>query len=463
MGSHRTTDDLGSVFKTLLSTPDKCPCSSDSRNVCDYCSRLEELDREIAETLSNLAEKRRVLMAKINQNHDPYVHQLPSEIASQIFLFYKDINCPPAQKTADPFPYTDPLRSLLQVASVCKTWREIMFATPELWTSINIFSYSISIPLHAELAEQWLDRAGALPLSITVYCNQSSLSDDTVHPNDLAPLFEVLRRHSARWRELILYIPMDFYPCFQGDLTGAPILEVFRLLPSEEYTTHSHRLILADTPRLVNLEISFPRLVDIMPQWSGLTRFEAEAVSVEEILYLLQMAPLLVLCIAGGVNDMPAFGIPDHPITHPSLKMFHFAPFHDLSAIGTLFDKMVLPGLEHFVYISPADAPLRFPIATLCSLFNRSRSPLTHFTLNDLGPPGQFNDTGAIELLETVRTITCLEIIEFEPFPDDVPPPPPPIRSKHLLQWIQSQERNFEIESCSPPGVTVIRRRSDTG
>ena len=459
MGSHRI-NDLDSVFKTLRSIPDKCPCSFDSGNVCGCCSKLEELDREIVETLSNLTEKRRILMAKINQNHDPYIHQLPSEIASQIFLFYRDINCPPAQETADPFPYIDPLRSLLQVASVCKTWREIMFATPELWTSINIFSYSISIPLHAELAEQWLDRAGALPLSITVYCNQSSLSDDTVHPDDLSPLFEVLRRHSARWRELTLYIPMDFYPCFQGDLSSAPILEVFRLLPSEEYTTHSHRLILTDTPRLVNLEISFPRLVDIMPQWGGLTHFEAEAVSVEEILYLLRMAPSLVRCIAGGVNDMPAFGIPDHPITHPSLKEFHFAPFHDLSAGSTLFDKMVLPVLDHFVYTAP-EVPLRFPMAALYSLFNRSQSPLTHFTLIDLGLSGQFNDTGVIGLLETVRTITCLEIMEFEPFPDDVPPPAPPIRSKHLLQWIQLQERNFEIESCSPPGITVIRKRSD--
>lgn len=411
--------------------------------MCDECSKLEQLDREIVETLSNLAKKRCVLTTRINQNHDPYIHQLPFEIASQIFLFYKDINCPPTQKTANPVPYSDPLRSLLQIASVCKTWREIMLATPELWTSINIFAYAISIPLHMELAEQWLARAGVLPLSITVYCNKSSISDGAVNPDDLSPLFEVLRRHNAQWRELTLYLPMDFYPCFQGDLTGAPILESFRLLPAEEYTLHqSHQLLLPNTPRLTHLEITSPRLVDIMPQWDGLTHFEAEAVSVEEILYLLQMAPLLVLCKAGGVNDMPAFGIPNEPITHLSLKELHFAPYFDLDAISTLFDNIVLPALEHFVYTAPV--PLNFPLVALCSLFNRSRSPLTQFIFIGRPERGQFYENQVTELLEAVPTITHLQI--KAPLSSSPPSPEP---SEYLVSWIL-RESGFMVELHNP-------------
>jgi len=460
-GSHRI-NDLESVFKTLCDTPYECPSYPSSGNICDGCSKLEELDKEIAETLSNLAKKRRALTAKINQNHDPYIHQLPSEIASQIFLFYKDINCQPPQKTANPFPYSDSLGSLLRVASVCKTWREIMFATPELWTVINIFAYAIPISLHTELAKQWLDRAGALPLSITIYCNRSSLSDETLSPNELDPLFEVLREHNAQWRELILYLPMDFYRCFQGNLTGAPILETFRLLPSEEYTTHFHQLLLPDTPRLVHLEISFPRLVDILGQWEGLTHFEAEAVSVEEILHLLRVAPQLVLCKAGGVNDMRAFGIPDEPITHSSLKELHFAPYHDLVALNTLFDKTLLPALEHFLYVAPL--PLEFPMAALCSLFNRSRSPLTQFTfVGHPEIPGQLDDTKVIGLLETVPTITQLHIYEFQSLSGD-DPSPPPLLSEHLIRWIV--ERDFEvfISDTDDPhtNITSIQKRSYT-
>ena len=453
-------NNLESVFETLRGTPDGCP----HFDLCDDCSELEELDREIAETLANLSKKRRVLTARINQNHDPYIHRLPSELASQVFLFYKDINCPPTQKTANPIPYSDSLRSLLQVASVCKTWREITFATPELWKSINIFAYAIPIPMHVELAEQWLARAGVLPLSITVYCNKSSFVDDEVNPDDLSPLFEVLRSHNAQWRELTLYLPMDFYPCFQGDLTGAPILETFRLLPAEEHIIHqSHQLLLPNTPQLVHLEITSPRLVDIMPQWDGLTHFEAEAILVEEILYLLQKAPLLVLCKAGGVNDLPAFGIPNEPITHPSLKELHFAPYFDLVAIRTLFDKMVLPALEHFVYIAPI--PLNFPMVALCSLFNRSRSPLTEFTFIGYEEPGQFNDNQVTELLEAVPTITHLQIKESPSSLDDELP-----LSEYLIQW--TLERNFTVEFKNPPmevglqpelqiRTISIRKRSD--
>jgi hypothetical protein len=467
MKSHRISK-LECVFETLRSIPDRCP-HFDLGKICD-CSKLEDLDREILETLSNLAKKRRVLTTRINQNHDPYIHRLPSEIASQIFLFYKDINCPPTQKSTDPVPYSDPLRSLLQVASVCKIWHEIMFATPELWTSINIFAYAIPIPLHVELAEQWLARAGALPLSITVYCNQSSISNEAINPDDLSPLFEVLRRHHAQWRELTLYLPMDFYPCFQGDLTGAPILETFRLLPAEEYTTHaSHQLLLPNTPRLFHLEISYPRLVDIKPQWDGLTYFEAEAVSVEELLYLLEMAPLLVYCSAGGVNDLPAFGIPDKPITHTSLKELHFAPYPDLAAISTLFDKIVLPALEHFIYTAPA--PLNFPMVALCSLFNRSQSHSTHFTFIGRAESGQFDDHKVTELLEAVPTIIELQIWEILSYLGNGDGPPPAIVSEHLVQW--SLERKFTLESHGhlylevlhierPALVTSIRRGSDS-
>lgn len=467
MKSHRISK-LECVFETLRGTPDRCP-HFESGRICD-CSKLEDLDREILETLSNLAKKRRVLTTRINQNHDPYIHRLPSEIASQIFLFYKDINCPPTQKSIDPYPYSDPLKSLLRVASVCKIWHEIIFATPELWTSINIFAYAIPIPLHVELAEQWLARAGALPLSITVYCNRSSFSDEAVNPDDLSPLFEVLRRHHAQWRELTLYLPMDFYPCFQGDLTGAPILEIFRLLPAEKYTTHaSHQLLLPITPRLFHLEISCPRLVDIEPQWDGLTYFEAEAVSVEELLYLLEMAPLLVHCKAGGVNDLPAFGTPDKPITHTSLKVFHFAPYSDLVAISTLFDKIVLPALEHFVYTAPT--PLNFPMVALCSLFNRSQSPSTQFTFIGRAEPGQFDDHKVTELLEVVPTITHLLIKEIPSYLGDDDATPPAIVSENLVQWIL--ERKFTLESLRdlytkelyvecPVLVTSIRRGSDS-
>lgn len=437
MESH-CISELESVLETLRATPDRCPYF-DLGRMCD-CSKLEDLDREIFQDLSELAKKRRVLITRINQNHDPYIHRLPSEIASQIFLFYKDINCPPTQKTPKPIPYSDPLGSLLQVASVCKTWHEIIFATPELWTSINIFAYAIPIPLHVELAEQWLARAGALPLSITVYCNKSSFSEDSpVDPDDLSPLFEVLRRYNAQWRELTLFLPMDFYPCFQGDLTGAPILERLRLLPAEKYTVHaSHQLLLPNTPRLFHLEISYPRLVDIAPQWDGLTYFEADAVSVEEILYLLQMAPLLVYCKAGGVNDLPAFGIPHKPITHLSLKEFHFDPYPDLVAISTLFDKIILPALEHFVYA--ATTRLTFPMAELCSFLKRSRSPLTEFTFIGRAEPGKFDDQKVIELLEAVPTITHLRIKEVL----SSLVAQPPIVSKYLIQW--TLERRFTIE-----------------
>ncbi|KIM46570.1 hypothetical protein M413DRAFT_441656 [Hebeloma cylindrosporum] len=451
MGSYPGINDLGSVLNALSGTPHRCPSQSNVGRMCDDCSKLEDIDREIADTLSNLAKRRRALISKINQNHDPYSHRLPSEIASQIFMFYKDsIVNSEAQKTAMPIPYTDPLGSLLQVATVCKTWREIMFATPDLWTTINIFAYAIPISLHAELAEQWLSRSGALPLCITVYCNPylGYNTEREIHPDELSPLFEILRRYNTQWRKLTLYIPTDFYSSFQGDLTGAPILETFRLLPPEEFTTNFHQLLLPDTPQLVNLEISSPRLIDIKLEWNGLTHFEAEAVSVDEILYLLQWAPFLVLFKAGGVNDLEVYGIPDKPITHLSLKELHFAPDVDLEGINILFDRLLLPALEHFVYVAPM--VIHFPTAVLCSLFHRSRCPLTHFTfIGPLEKRPRFDDSHVIGLLETVSTITHLQLQKLFFSDGATPPPPPVIVPEHLVQCALDIE--VTVEPYKPP------------
>ncbi|KAJ2932488.1 hypothetical protein H1R20_g4633, partial [Candolleomyces eurysporus] len=140
----------------------------------------------------------------------------------------------------------DNCKGLLQLASVCRHWHDVLFACPRFWTTLEC---SISTKLKNEPhtivpqliahLERWFGRAGDLPWTLT-------LSFD-VAPRKTALLNDYLVRN-PRWKNLT----------FTLDIKGAtnwPWLEGLIASAEESYATNNGR---GCWPELETLEIDSP-------------------------------------------------------------------------------------------------------------------------------------------------------------------------------------------------------------
>jgi len=63
--------------------PKPWPCELVNGGPCGPCHVLESFDKEAQAILKRLSEKH---LEKINKRHDPFIHHLPIELVSQIFI-----------------------------------------------------------------------------------------------------------------------------------------------------------------------------------------------------------------------------------------------------------------------------------------------------------------------------------------------------------------------------------------
>ncbi|KAK7022381.1 F-box domain-containing protein [Favolaschia claudopus] len=141
--------------------------------------------------LHDLLTKRSKALRKLNFFLDPMT-RLPLEIQSNILLFVGSNSYPP-----QPTPKSPPMIFL----SVCRLWRDIALATPQLWVKIQMDSLPRR-PNYAKLCDMWLKRARSFPLSISLH---GSLQIDHSVQNLLA-------RYSAQLSDLTLSISANAPP-----------------------------------------------------------------------------------------------------------------------------------------------------------------------------------------------------------------------------------------------------------
>ncbi|KAJ7817975.1 hypothetical protein B0H14DRAFT_3148003 [Mycena olivaceomarginata] len=129
--------------------------------------------------------------------------KLPYELTAKIFSY-----CLPIHRRVRP----DQTKASLQVAQICGHWRAIALATPELWSSVllEFGENNCSGDDICEFFNLWFTRAVDYPLSITIFCRESSVGvpkrllevmDFLVFNNIRGP-FPILRSLSIAVRDL---------------------------------------------------------------------------------------------------------------------------------------------------------------------------------------------------------------------------------------------------------------------
>ncbi|KAJ8095566.1 hypothetical protein PM082_023096 [Marasmius tenuissimus] len=192
-------------------------------------------------------------------------------------------------------------RQCLLLISVCRAWRETALSTPTLWKSIHIYlpvphwphdsngSYISALRDRKEGLKAWLDRSGALPLTISLatdpsYPTSESLTHHLQNVNTAAiPILrteftELLGQYSHRWKTV----------AFGRGVEALDLASFQRLAPNVLTSLESFHGsgMLWDTERSAGFTASrrerYPPLVHILAQAPSLRRLRLAHESISE-------------------------------------------------------------------------------------------------------------------------------------------------------------------------------------
>ncbi|KAF5313105.1 hypothetical protein D9619_002459 [Psilocybe cf. subviscida] len=196
----------------MPSIPDKSKPTYIHSYLCEGCVALRDVDQEILDTeaaLRRAKERRRAVLKFRNQKHDRVTQLVPPEIASHIFLSLLDLH-----------GSHDRLKALFKLATVCKSWRDIAFLTPQLWTNIRFGYWGQRWRFSRSMAKKWFNRSKSLPMHVTLdwrYRGGWGRDQPAKLDQDLMVTFKLLQQYTQRIQCLEIRIPTEIltYQIFQ--------------------------------------------------------------------------------------------------------------------------------------------------------------------------------------------------------------------------------------------------------
>ena len=356
---------------------------------CSPCAERAAISRQI----KLLKAKYDTIGTARNAIHDPFIHKLPPEIASHILR----LSLPTLKnRKDDPKGVHGQWKSILKewavplkLGSVCQKWRELAWATPDLWTTLCIrikpsmtLSTAESLP---GLLRKWLGRSGVLPLTIYFFPdNDSEFMSEDEYLNDFDDwtdtlditagfVIDLLNLHSGRWRNLHLRASPAMLERFSCSTEPKELVDLgLRVADTRVGDTPSPPKFMMESelsPTHLKL-VHFPS-TSINIRWDNITHATLSGVTTNEVLDFLRRAPALeyyqALTFASPM-------IVQTPILHPQLRSFHLTTY----TLKNLLDVINLPSLEEWTQNTCRETP---PLEAMVSFLKRSGCLLKLLTL----------------------------------------------------------------------------------
>ncbi|KAJ6456444.1 hypothetical protein C8R45DRAFT_578418 [Mycena sanguinolenta] len=263
-------------------------------------------------TISALCAEQAAVQARLDAYKYP-VLTLPIEITSEIFIRLLPTYPTPPRLTG--------LDSPTSLTHVCREWREIALATPELWRAIQLGA--CHTPYDSEqtrsIAKAWVTRSQPYPLSISI-----------ILTNDLQFLREILTQPqvmaTARWEHLSLSVHYGYFGV-QIDASAMPKLRSLNF-----FTPSSTQLFAGvnflDAPQLRALRMSTwsTTASRVTLPWAQLARLTLVDIDVMYCASILRDTPNLVTCRLRPRSFFPSLPATEGLIKLPSLKSLTLAP-----------------------------------------------------------------------------------------------------------------------------------------
>ncbi|PPR01308.1 hypothetical protein CVT26_015307 [Gymnopilus dilepis] len=322
---------------------------------------------------------------------------LPDDVASIIFQFHSiDLAGKPR---------------LLNLGAVCRRWRDITWATPSLWTSLNASFWGYKeqpSDIQLELIRAWLNRSGNLPLSIslTVYGgNKEGVF------GRLREMVEILNYHCDHWYSLDLDVPSDLIT-YVGT-SKCTLSKLNELSLKSEGGVGRLPIMSQFSPCVVKIESVQWRVQDL--DWTRVTNLVIKLgfIAVHQALGILRAAPSLLNCSLAsighhedGVSSAEAY----RHVTHPTLRALavNISGRYSYQADQLFFTNISLPALEKFSVFGSGD---KIDAGSLVIFLRQSACQLKSLSLDGSDIPG----TGLIQLVRTVPSLEALYITSHYP------------------------------------------------
>ncbi|KZV97627.1 hypothetical protein EXIGLDRAFT_832753 [Exidia glandulosa HHB12029] len=287
------------------------------------------------------------------------INRLPPEVLGAIFF----------QLTV----YNRPVRSICLASAVCRRWRDVALSTPQLWKRIDDSDEYLPVDLFG----LWLERSGALPISVVCAGGTDCL---------------VLKDHLSRIRRLVLtkwWTGWGHYLMSLIDLP-APVLETLWLpewitLPADVFSSCAPKL------RTLAVQLSVLEITNSYPALRGLTCLhllshpdedeDSPGFKRDTILHILFELPNLATLV--GVTPLKLSSAPMSPqeqmdLRDQGLRVVQ-ATDHPLSGERTMESLHILR-YDRIPHVS-ISRPSSFTLESLFSAALPDR-PYTHVTLD---------------------------------------------------------------------------------
>jgi hypothetical protein len=326
----------------------------------------------------------------------------------------------------------------LVLGQVCRGWRGMAFATPQLWSSVHISGSNPRFLSHLKLIKTWLARTRNLPLFISIDGSDLDLRKREKHDRrsqaqDPKWVVEGLARfwrvYSARCHNLQLCTPHDLIQGLLND-PGAllPKLESLSLhtlqksfrdsildpVPDIVISTSATNLRAIDLridgldfemQTFVHHQITVATLPDVHLPWDMLTRFTTStSLGVRDCYRLFRQCPNLESCYLGRITHQVGL-IPATAISLPHLRslILMFAEYLEVQ-LGSLLDPLTMAAISNLELVFIAPGPYDDgPRAKVFSLLERSSPPIKRLIFYRAGRT--FPENHVVEFLQRFPTL----------------------------------------------------------
>ncbi|KAF8873325.1 hypothetical protein CPB84DRAFT_646126 [Gymnopilus junonius] len=381
---------------------------------CDLCGEITQLERQILEAkeaLKAMTNRHGELRDKVNQMHGPFIHRLPPEITSSIF----ELCVPTTLRNSSWEEFgSQGIKTCLEtppqtLGRVCRSWKEIAWATPRLWTVIK-FDLNLRkvSPAWDEVVQGWLTRSGQHPLHIRLRLTSSIHAEGIQQVRTkFSPSIDMINQHSNRWYQLELFLPPSIFSLLHTDHSILRTLEVSSIY----YKCNQEGIINMNGAGPQDLLLKFTHLQNVQISWNNVTRGMLDNLRMDECVELLRHAHQLTYLKVHSILPMSTSGfpIPASHVLHDRLRMLNIESMdvpewpmnHFLTSIS-------LPSLLELYVCEP-----QLHSEALLSFFSQSSCLLMKLCIKMVDIKNHEDD----RVIGVLQSLPSLQIFELEPAP----------------------------------------------
>ncbi|KAJ7486604.1 hypothetical protein FB451DRAFT_1227631 [Mycena latifolia] len=419
---------LDSPFHDILHT-NAVPSDADCQRIRDF---LTEPRRELAD-LSNEISRMQKLIDELTQKRaalDDFINahlamvsparRVPDDIVCAIF-----VACLPSLR--NPIITSDEPPLLL--CQICSPWRRLALSTPRLWAAVHVvLPPQPKLQILADIVTDWLDRSGALPLSVSVVLSRTWTREDDALPL-LTPLISVSRRWQhmqfSFWNNHILSAFHTLHPY------DVPMLESLTMHGSgqpmdwgpnlDNDLVDSDFLSFMNTPSLHSVSIRGSPITHILPlPWAHLRTLAIAHmqgdISYDAACAIWRQCPALEACELALNSTEP---VADNGTTISLPHLHHLSISNDARGLSTaLFSLLDLPNLRSFEYSQWLRIGDSFPFSPLLP----GMGSLERFSLRLMHAPDNILLTACLEAMPLLQDFRLGVISRLEDIDSGIPP-----------------------------------------